>query len=167
MTKKAVQVTDAGDVTGLIVFTFDDETTETFDASKVPQPTRARAEMHGYSQKIGDSYAGAAESSDPLEFAKASVRDTIAQLYAGDWRATVSRPKQTDLAVALSRLTGKTVEESQAFVDTLDDDQKKAWRGKAKVKATLAVIAAEKAAAKAAKLVAGAKESEGEAISIG
>ena len=163
MTKKVIDRLPDGSASvygNTITFTFDDGTTEIFDVTKVPAGTVHDLTMHGASQKVGDSYAGAADSNDPLAYAKAAVKETIAQLYNGDWRATVSRPKQTDLAIALSRLTGKTPEEAQAFVDTLDDDAKKAWRAKAKVKATLAVIAAERAAEKAAKLAKAAGEEE-------
>lgn len=165
MTTKTIVRNEDGTPTGIIVFEFDDKTTEQFDLSKVNDSTKLNALMHGFSQKIGDSYAGAAKSENPLAYAKEAVKDTIAQLYAGDWRAAREGggPRITDLAVALSRLTGKTAEESQAFVDTLDDDQKKAWKAKGKVKATLAVIAAEKAAERAKKLAAkaaGAEESE-------
>lgn len=164
MTKKVVQVhpeghESAGQPTGLILFTFDDGTTEAFDASKVSGNIAARLALHGASQKIGDSYAGAKDDPSPIEYAKAAVRETIAQLYAGDWRATVAAgPRTPDLAVALSRLSGESIEASVEFVGTLDDDQKKVWRAKPAVKATLAAIAAEKAAAKAVKLAEAAKD---------
>lgn len=138
-------------------FTFDDETVVEFDFAKVPEQIKVQAMNHGFSQKLGDSYAAAKAQENPLAWAKAQLQSTIEQLYAGDWRAAressgAAGGRITDLAVALSRLTGKTVEESQAFVDTLDDDQKKAWKAKGKVKAMLALIAAEKAAARAKKL---------------
>ena len=162
MPKKAIELNEAGLPTGRLLFSFEDKTEIEFDLSKVPEAVKARAVMHGFSQKIGDSYASASKAESPLAFAKAAVTDLIAQLYAGEWRATAEAGVRiTDLAVALSRLTGKTAEESQAFVDTLDDEQKKAWRGKAKVKATLATIAAEKAAARAKKLAAAAATAEG------
>jgi hypothetical protein len=178
MTKKTIQVypdklddgaahPKAGLPVGTILFEFDDKTMETFDCRKVkgfdliPEDVRAeflgtaagRQFIHGGSQKVGDSYAGASQSDNALEYAKVAVRETIAQLYAGDWRATsASGPRVSDLARALARVTGKTVEAAHAFVEGLDDEQKKAWRAKAKVKAMLATIAAEKAAERASKL---------------
>ncbi len=157
MTKKTIGVTEAGVLTGLISFTFDDKTEQTFDVSKVNEQTKLRAMMHGFSQKIGDSYAGAAkaEGMTPLEYAKKAVQDTIAQLYANEWRApSVAGIKVSPLAKALSRLTGKTLEESHAFVEGLSDEEIKVWKAKGKVKAMLTVIAAEEATARAQKLAA-------------
>jgi hypothetical protein len=166
MPKKAIALDEQGTPTGTITFAFEDNTSQVFDISKVKDAVKLRAMFHGFSQKIGDSYAGAGKDANPLKFAKEAVKETIAQLYAGDWRATSEGgPRVTDLALALSMLSGKTIEESVAFVDTLDDDQKKVWRSKAKVKAKLAEIAAKKAAERAAKLaakVAGAETPEGE-----
>ena len=136
-------------------FVFEDGTETVVDFDKIPQEIKVRAMFHGFSQKIGDSYAGAAKAEGgALAFSKKAVNETLAQLYAGDWRATAEGgPKApSDLAVAISRVSGKTPEACQAFVETLDDDQKKAWRKKAKVAAALATIAAEKAAARAEKL---------------
>lgn len=169
-TKKKLLRNEAGALTGVIEFTFDDGEVQSFDLANVPEGLHVNLMMHGASQKIGDSYAAASGEADPLAFAKACVKETIAQLYAGEWRATSAGggPRVTDLAVALSRVTGKTVDEAQAFLDTLDDDGKKAIKGKAKVKAALAVIAAERAAIKAKKLAeaAGGEEKDEEEIVI-
>lgn len=176
MTKKVVQVDAAtGKPTGIIQFTFDDESTQEFNAKNCSEQTNLRAMIHGYSQKIGDSYAGAAkaEGMTPLAFAKLAVKETIAQLYAGEWKAPrVAGEKVSDLAIALSRLTGKTLEEAHAFVERagkeapadgqdeeeVTEDERKAfnkvWRSKGKVAAMLANIAAEKAAERAKRLAA-------------
>lgn len=160
---------DASSIVG-IRFTFDDHTEDkpsqqVFEIAKANDETKLRALFHGFSQKIGDSYASASGSNDPLAFAKAAVKDTIEQLYAGDWRATsAAGPRTTDLAIALSRLTGKGLDESVAFTDSLSDEEKKAWRAKGKVKAMLAQLAAEKAVERANKLAksAGVAPKEGE-----
>lgn len=155
MTKKVVHLNEAGTPTGLITFTFDDKMEETFDLSKVNDETKLRLMIHGASQKVGDSYAGAAKAENPLDFAKESVKETIAQLYAGDWRAAgagVGGPRTTDLATALARVTGKTVEQAAAYIDTLADEEKKALKAKGKVAAALAAITAERAAERAKKL---------------
>ena len=148
MTKKAVDVEN-----GLVVFTFDDGTSETFDGSKVSDEIRKRLYLHGASQKCGDSYAGAGDAADPVAYAKEAVRDTIAQLYAGDWRVTgPSGPRVSDLATAIARLKGMSIEEATAIVESLNDDQKKLTKKHPQVAATLAVISAERAAARASKL---------------
>lgn len=166
MTKKVVELNEAGLPTGRIVFTFDDESTQVFDLAQVNENVVRRATMHGFSQKIGDSYAGAANSgTDPVAYAKAAVADTIAQLYAGDWRASSAGsagPRVTDLALAVSRVTGKDVQTVVELLDGLDDDGKKALKSKPKVKAMLALIAAEKATKRAEKAAAAAGTTDGE-----
>lgn len=155
-----------GQPTGLIVWTFPDETKETFDLTKVNDGIKVRLSLHGASQKVGDSYAGAAQSGvDPIEYAKQAVKDTIAQLYAGDWRAAsaVGGPRVNDLAVALSRVTGEPLEGDEgtiALVAAMTDEDKKVYRKKPKIAAALALIAAERAAAKAAELVKKAEEED-------
>lgn len=136
-------------------FLFEDNSETAVDFEKIPDDIKLRAMFHGFSQKIGDSYAGAAKAEEgALAFSKKSVAETLAQLYAGEWRATAEGgPKApSDLAIALSRITGKTPEEAQKFVESLDDEQKKVYRKKAKVAAHLASIAAEKAKIRAEKL---------------
>lgn len=149
-----------------IKFTFEDESTQTLTAENISDAMKLRAMWHGFSQKIGDSYAGAGKAESPLAFAKDCVKETIAQIYAGEWRAASGEggPRVTDLAVALARLTGKPQDATVAFVETLDDEQKKAYRAKPKIKAMLALIASEKAQARAQKLAqaAGAVETAGE-----
>ena len=173
MTTKNIQRDDKGLPTGLIVFTFDDKTTTTFDLNKVPDEIKLQLMAHGASQKIGDSYSSAASQDDPIAFAKMSVDETIKNLYAGSWRSNVGGgAKFSDFAIALSRVTGRTLEDCDAFEETLEKEQKAVWKNKAKVKAEMLKIAAEKAAAraeKAAKAAAanaasgGAEKAEGEA----
>lgn len=167
MTTKTIGMTVGTDTepsvpTGLITFTFDDKTTIDFDVNKVNDAVKARLALHGASQKIGDSYAGAGADTNPLAYAKAAVEATIKDLYAGNWRAaSAAGPRGSDLATAFSRATGKPIEACIAFVNGLDDDAKKALRGKAKIKIELAKIGAEKAAAKLAKLQTAEAPAEG------
>lgn len=136
--------------TGLIVFTFEDNTTETFDMAKTPEETQKILAFHGASQKIGDSYAGASAAADPLGYAKEAVKDTIAQLYAGQWRVSVSAgPRISDLAAAVAKVSGQSLEECRKIIENLDDNQRKVLRKQPKVAAALAGIAAEKAAERA------------------
>lgn len=141
-------------------FEFEDKTEMSVDFSKLSQDIKIRAMFHGISQKVGDSYAGAAKAEEgALAYAKRAVSETLAQLYAGDWRsASEGGPKApSDLAVAMARVSGKTPEACQAFVGTLTDEEKKTWRKKAKIAAALATIAAEKAKARAEKLAKAAE----------
>jgi len=168
MTKKVVDL-----AAKTVTWKFDDNTETVFELAKCESDMATQLALHGASQKGGDSYAGAGDSPDPTAYAKAAVADTIKQLYStanggeNTWRASAGpgTPRISDLATALSRLTGKTVDEANAFVESLTDEEKKTWRAKGKVRAELAKIAVEKATAKANRLAAVAG-SEGEAIAI-
>ena len=161
---KEIVTNEAGDPTGVIRWTYPDKSVTEFDLAKCPEPIKLRLALHGASQKGGDSYAGAAGETDPIAFAKAQVEGVIAQLYAGDWRATVSAgPRVSDLAVAIARATGENLEGDDgaiAMVTAMNEDEKKAWRKKPKVAAELAKLAAERAIAKANQMVAKAAEAE-------
>lgn len=166
MAKKQVLVypeglPNAGQPTGVIQFTFEDNTVQTIDVNTLNDATKFRAMVHGVSQKIGDSYAGAKAEENPLAFAKAAAQETIAQVLRGDWRAArESGPRVTDLAVAASRVAGQTLEAAIEWLGTLDETQTKEFRNKPKIKAALAQIGAEKAIAKAAKMQAAADAAE-------
>ena len=64
---------------------------------------KTRLAMHGYSQKVGDSYAGA----ETIEESASRAQAVIDQLLAGEWsqaRASgTGAPRTTMLAEALSR----------------------------------------------------------------
>jgi hypothetical protein len=185
MTTKKVETDTEGKLTGRVLFLFDDhkpakdnepgvDSFEVFELTKVPgaetldpNTMAGRLAIHGASQKIGDSYAGVAKETDPLAMAKANVKDTIAQLYAGTWRVNAGGgPRVNDLAVAISRVTGEPLEGEDgciAYVAAMSEDDKKAERAKPKIKAALAAIAAEKAierAKKAAEAAAAAEAAE-------
>lgn len=160
MTKKVVNLESQS-----IAFTFDDGSVQTCELGKVPAALHVRIMLHGLSQKIGDSYANAAKAENPLTFAKESAAETIAQIYAGEWNAarTGGGGKRVSLfAQALARITGKSVDEADAFEESLDETQLKAWKAKEKVRQMMAIITAERAAARARKLA----ETIGEDISF-
>lgn len=127
-----------------------------FDLAKVPEDLLPRLALHGASQKIGDSYSGAKESGeDPIAYAKASIEETIKQLYEGKWsvgRTGTGAPRTTHLVRAYAALTGKTLEEALETVGGLTDEEKKALQGQKKIAAKIAQFKAEDAAARAAKL---------------
>lgn len=97
-------------------------------------PVAVRSIIHGWSQKVGDSYAGAAKAEaggeTPLAFAKRRVAEVMTQIRNGEWRVTTEGgPRVTELAKGLARATGNTVEEAvQALADKqaeLDNEEKK------------------------------------------
>lgn len=159
----------AGTPTGVIQFTFEDNTLQDIDVRKIPgmefvsdveafvASTAGRALIHGTSQKIGDSYAGSKAEENPLAFAKQAAQDTIEQVLKGEWRAVrEGGPRVTDLAVAFKRVSDAqgqeiTLEAAVAHLGTLTDEETKVFRKKPKIAAALAQIAAEKAIERARK----------------
>lgn len=149
---------------GTVEFKFEDGTVQVFVSSKCPQSVRDWLTVHGASQKIGDTYAGAAKAPNPLEYAKECVAEMIAALYAGETgvaREGGASGRVTIFAEALVRVTGQTVEAVQAFIASMDDAKRKEWEAKKKVQLAMATITAERAAAKA-KALAEAADAEGE-----
>jgi len=153
MAKKATKSID-GDV---ITIKFEETNEElVVDINNIPAETISRLAMHGLSQKLGDSYAGA-DATESFARAEGVAKD----LQEGNWstRVAASGPRTTQLAEALAAATGKTVDEAAAKLETLDDDEKKALRSHAQIKVELARIKAEKAtlaAQKAAEEATGA-----------
>lgn len=120
-----------------------------------------RLALHGLSQKLGDSYAGA-EANEAFDKAAGVAKD----LAEGNWttRVAAGGPRSTQLAEALAAATGKSLEEAVAKLEDMDDEQKKALRSHPQIKAELARIKAEKAAAAAAK--ANAEVADAPALTI-
>lgn len=143
----------------------------TFDLKKVSAEMIERLALHGASQKIGDSYAGAKDSGeDPLAYARAAIKDTIKQLYSKEndgndtWSVTRSgtgAPRTSILIQAYAQVKGISIEEAQELIGALNDEEKKVVAGAKKVAAAMAQIRADQAAAKARKLAEeAAKEDE-------
>lgn len=154
MAEKKASKTIDGDV-----ITIDFSTGEQLvaDLSTIPQEIIHRLAMHGLSQKLGDSYAGAA---DEERFAKAS--GVFGDLAEGNWstRVAAGSPRTTQLAEALAAATNKELAEAVALLETMEDEAKKQLRKHPLIKAELATIKAAKATADAAKA---ASEVEGAA----
>jgi len=134
------------DESGVVSFKFGNGTVLTFDTNKVNDETKLDLRCHGASQKIGDSFAGVKGNfGEGIKNAQA----TIDQLYANEWTADREggAPRLAELAEAIARIKGVNVEKARAAVEKATDDERKAWRGNAGVKATIAKMRAEKAAA--------------------
>lgn len=132
--------------TGLVSITFGNGKTVDFDLNRASEEIRKQLALHGASQKIGDSYAGAKGN---YSEAVQSAQDVIDQLYAGVWRAAReddARPRLAELAEAIARIKQVDLEKATAAVEKGTDEQRKSWRSNAKVKAVIAQIRAEKAA---------------------
>lgn len=127
-------------------FTFGNGKVLSFDLGKCSQAIKDQLAMHGASQKIGDSFAGVKGN-----FAEGigNAQDTIDQLYAGVWKAAReddARPRLAELAEAISRIKGVSLDAATKAVEAGTDEMRKQWRSNAKVKATIAQLRAEKAA---------------------
>jgi len=108
--------------------------------------------LHGLSQKLGDSYSG--EDADKCH---AIFTGVLANLNDGNWSARAGgggAPRISQLADALARETGETVEKCVEVLAAMDDDKKKAVRSHPSIQVHLSQIKLEKAAADAEKLKA-------------
>ena len=147
-----------------IGFTFGEAGSVAVAIADLPTDIVAKLALHGLSQKLGDSYAGAKSTcaetgADPDEWAKAQVEAVFAQLVEGNWTTrTPGSRTATDLATALSEVTGAPLEECIARLDDADKDEKKGLRNHAKIKVILERIKKERAEKKAEKLAAAAAE---------
>jgi len=106
--------------------------------------------LHGLSQKLGDSYSGEQD----ITSARALASAVLDRLKEGNWKAVREGGgggRISDLAQALSAVTGQPLEECVAKISEMEKDQKNGLRKHPKVKAELAKIAAERAEAAAAK----------------
>ena len=156
MAKKATKTID-GDV---ITIRFEETQEELqVNINDIPADIISRLAMHGLSQKLGDSYAGA-------EVAESCARATgvASDLKEGNWSVRVASgsPRTTQLAEALAAATGKTLEEAAAKLETLEDESKKGLRAHPQIKVELANIKARKAQEAAAK----AQENAGDAPAL-
>ena len=134
------------DETGIVSITFSDPqgTVVELDTSKCSDEIRTLLMLHGASQKIGDSYAGVKGNyAEGINNAKAVVQ----QLLAGEWKATGEErgPRLQELAEAIARIKGASVEAALKAVEAATDEQRAAWRSNAQVKAAIAQGRAEKA----------------------
>jgi hypothetical protein len=132
------------DENGICKLEFGNGTVLTFDSNKCNDETKLDLRCHGANQKIGDSFAGVKGN-----YAEgiANAQGVIDQLYAGEWTADREggAPRLAELAEAIARIKGTDLEKTKAAVEKASDDQRKQWRGNAKVKAMIAQLRAEKA----------------------
>ena len=134
---------------GEIKFVFATGEEETVDVSSLPADTQKQLMLHGASQKLGDSYSG--EDADKCHTIFMGV---LKNLQDGNWsaRSGGGAPRISQLAEALSRAAGESVEDCVEKLSAMDDDTKKAVRAHPAVQAALAEIKLEKAQADAKRL---------------
>lgn len=142
------------------------ETGQTLDIelSSLSDEMQKKLALHGLSQKVGDSYAGA-EADESFELA-AAVHE---RLKNNDWtvtRAGGGAARVSMLVEALAAATGKDPEETLAVVSAMDDDAKKQLKKHPAIAAELARLSAERAVEKAKAAAASAAASPVEPINI-
>lgn len=117
-----------------------------FDLEKVNGETQRRLALHGASQKIGDSFAGVKG-----DFGQGigNAQKVIDQLYAGEWEGEREGggPRLAELSAAIARIKNVPLEKAAAAVEKASKEQRDGWRSNPQVKAMVAQIRAEKAAA--------------------
>lgn len=130
--------------TRVVSITFSDESALELDCNELPSEIQTRLMLHGASQKLGDSFAGVKGN---VAEAKTNVQAVIDALRSGEWGTggDEARPRLAELAEAISRIKNTDLEKTKAAVEKASDEQRKAWRSNAKVKATIAQLRAEKA----------------------
>ena len=118
------------------------------------KPVLTNLALHGLVQKVGDCYAGEKDAKEA--FAKA--QDMVKRLAAGDWtKARESKgPSSSIIVEAITRLRQEqkpetTIDEIQDRWNGMDEDTRKKLRDDSRIKAAVAAIKAERAAAKVAK----------------
>lgn len=161
--KKVLQgpLTASPEGEGAVAFVIGEKVVGSIGLGELPQAMLVRLALHGIAQKVGDSYAGVGGETDPEKAAIDAITATLEQIRKGEWRvaATGGGPRVTQLAKALARAAGQTVEAAVAILvekeDTLSEAEYKAFtaslRATPAIKKALADIRAEEAAAAAAK----------------
>ena len=138
----------------LLIIDFANEANLQADLNSFSDEIKHKLAMHGLSQKVGDSYAKAGDADEAYGYADRVVQD----LLAGNWTTrSAAGPKTTQLAQAVSVITGKTMEEVVTMLETMEDDAKKELRKHPQVQLELSKIkaaAAEAAQVKAAEAAA-------------
>lgn len=116
----------------------------TLDANDLPNEQKQNCLMHGMKQKVCDSYSGVSTPQEALEKASGVVEGLLQNLWSV--RGTgEGGTRVTQLARALSMVTGQSIEEAVDLVSEMEDDVKKALGQNVEIKKAIAAIQAEKA----------------------
>ncbi len=144
--KFCVKDWDPDEMGEVVQFKFANGTTLEIDCSELNESMRQHLMLHGASQKIGDSFAGVKGN---FQEGIANAQAVIDQLRNGEWTGDREGggPRLAELAEAIARIKSVDVEKARGAVERATKEERDGWRSNAKVKATVAAIRAEKAAA--------------------
>lgn len=123
-----------------VVFSFADGETITASLSGFSDDILTRLALHGLSQKMGDSYAGA----ESVIEARTLAQSVLDNLRNGLWAVKATRGGK--IVEAIVRATGQNFETVLTKWAGMDDKEKAAIRKHPDVKKALAEIEAERAA---------------------
>jgi hypothetical protein len=130
---------------GVATFKFGNGTTLEQNVDELPQAVQRQLMLHGFMQKVGDSYASAKGNySEGIE----NAQDVIGNLKAGEWGSTregEGKPRLGELSAAIARVKAITLEVATTAVEAAPEEKRKIWRAHPKIKAAIAAIRAEKA----------------------
>lgn len=132
---------------GTVKFTVQETGEElTCSVGEVPKEIVQHLLVHAINAKIGDAAA------DPKQNAMEAMTGVWDQLKSGEWNARSGgggATRTTVLAEAVSKVTGRDLEEVKIMLAEKSDDEKKELRQHAQVKAAMSAIQAERAKVKA------------------
>lgn len=117
---------------GTIVFSWADGTQDVVEIADFTDRMRHKAMVHGFLQKLGDSYSGALTLSD----AKARFADVLSQIQQGEWNRTRTTGGGSGgvWLEAIAQVTGQTLDAVRELWKSLTDDQRKAVKKDPRVK---------------------------------
>jgi len=130
-----------------ITFIWADETSENISLDFFSEAVINRAALHGFSQKLGDSYSGITDVAE----AKLAMHGVLAALKAGDWNRKGGSTGGIWVE-ALARATGETIERVMEAWDKMTDEVKAASKKHPDAIKAKAEIELERAQARAASL---------------
>ena len=134
---------DVGGEKGCMIFVLGNGVKVRASLAEYSEEIRDRLALHGLSQKIGDSTSNLSKDRD-FHGAFSKMQSVEDNLRAGVW-SDRSGTGTADLVTVLAKMQGATLEDTQAAVDKMDEEQLKLVKGNASVKAALADLVAKRA----------------------
>lgn len=129
-----------------LVVTYADKSMDELNVNELKDEIQQLALYHGLKQKLGDS---AANAKGDLAFAKASIGGVIDALTGGDWNRRGGGTGGTLIIEAIARVKDITEAEAREKWTALSEEDQEAVKKADSIKAAMAAIRAERAAAKA------------------
>ena len=140
MAKQSIAQSDV--IGGKLVFTFSNGEKVTLNPANLSDAMKEQAVLHGLTQKIRDSFAGA---KGDVNYAQASAEAVVEALTSGEWNRRGGGAFGGNLLVeAVARIKGLETGEARERLAALTDDQRDALKKAPAVKAMILTIRAER-----------------------